>query len=607
MPGISGIVNPMADIANQCSHICPVSDAVRTRGPAGTGLYISAHAVMSCRMGHDGIPGESRTITRIRYHNKEYRIVMDGAIYNYHELRSQLESYGCRFEGNTFSELVGYGYAIWDLACFRKLNGLFALAIWIAEDKKLVLARDHIGAKPLYYAFIGSTMVFASEIRGITSHPLFNTRIDVDGLSELICLSPRNTPGSAIIKGIHELRPAHCLTFGPDGTTVSRYWMIEEKEHTDSADETARQIGELITDAICMQITPDCPVCGLLSGGLYSSLITAVVCKNSRGLLSHVYNTWSVEYEKGSKLTPTNFQSDSDIPWIRWICRELGTRHHYILLSTDDLLDALFEASEAMGTPGTGDYDSALMLLFREIRKEFPIVISGDCSDELFGYSYRTSDHSSTGRKRFPWASNLAEKISVINTEIVEWIKPYEFIEKCYEEALFEYPRFALNANVLKKDYESEWFSLYWNLPFLLSRLDRTSMTFNLQARVPLCDYRLIEYLWNVPLEMKRYNGADRGLLRKSVEDLLPLEILERKKRAFPRPTDPLYGEKIRSVLREAIYDTESPLRYLLDIKTLESMMRQQDESKRRTSYLQLFIWLIQLSNFFRSYNIRAL
>lgn len=607
MSGIAGIVNPMADISNQCSHICPVSDAVRTRGPVGTNLYISPHSVMACRIANECPASESSCMTKIRHNNKEYIIVMDGAIYNYRELRSELESCGCRFEGNAFAELAGYGYALWNTACFRRLNGLFALAIWIAEDKKLVLARDHIGAKPLYYAFLGSTMVFASEIRGITSHPLFKPEIGVEGLSELICLSPRNTPGSAVLKGIHELRPAHCLTLDPGRTAVNRYWMIEEREHTDSAEETARQIRDLITDSICMQAAADCPVCGLLSGGLYSSLITAIICKNRDGLINHVYNTWSVEYEKGSRLTSANFQSDSDIPWIRWICRELGTRHHYILLSTEDLLEALFEASDARGTPGTGDYDSALMLLFREIRKEFPIIISGDCSDELFGYGQRTADHMATGKRRFPWASNLAEKISVFNTEIVEWVKPYEFIDKCYEEALVEYPRFAMNTTGLKKDYEPQWFSLYWNLPCLLSRLDRTSMSYNLQARVPLCDYRLIEYLWNVPNEMKRYNGVDRGILIKSMQDLLPREILERKKRAFPRPADPVYGEKIRNVLKEAIYDTESALRYLLDIRTLESMMRQQDGSKRHSSYQQLFIWLIQLNDFFRNYNIRVL
>ena len=186
-------------------------------------------------------------------------------------------------------------------------------------------------------------------------------------------------------------------------------------------------------------------------------------------------------------------------------------------------------------------------------------------------------------------------------------VKPYKYINKCYEEALLEYPRFAINAWGLKKDYEPEWFSLYWNLPCVLGRLDRASASYSLQERVPLCDYRLIEYLWNVPNEMKRYNGTDRGLLIKSMQDLLPREILERRKRAFPRPSDPAYGEKIRNTLKELIYDTGSPLRYLLEIRTLESMMRQQDTSKRQTSYQQLFIWLIQLNGFFRSHNIRIL
>jgi len=607
MPGIAGIVNPLADITHQCSHICPVSDVVRSRGPEGSSLYISPHSIMACRIASEYNGGDAPWVTKIRRHGREYVVVMDGAIYNYSELRSQLESCGCVFRGNTLPELVGYGYAEWESACFMRLNGLFALAIWIADEKKLVLARDHIGAKPLYYALMESTLVFSSEIAGITSHPLFRAEINVEGLSELICLSPRKTPGSAVIKGIHELRPAHYLTFSPEGTAVKRYWMIEEREHTDTPEETACRIRELVTESVIMQAKAGLPVCGLLSGGLYSSLVTAIICRNRQNLLSRIYNTWSVEYEIGSKLTSTSFQSDSDIPWIRWICRELGTRHHYILLSTEDLLEALFEASESGGIPGAGDYDSALMLLFREVRKEFPVIISGDCSDELFGYGIRHADPAPSGRKRFPWASNLAEKVSVLSNEIVEMIKPFEYVDKCYEEALMEYPRFAVNASGLKKEYEPGWFSLYWTLPCILGRLDRASTSYSLQARVPLCDYRLIEYLWNIPLVMKRYNGMERGLLVKAMQDLLPREILERKKRAFPRPSDPSYGEKIRNALKESIYDTGSPLRYLLDIRTLESMMRQQDSSKRQAAYLPLFIWLIQLNGFFRSHNIRIL
>lgn len=595
----------MADVAGQCSHICPVSDAIRARGPYGFGLYISANSVLASRTGSEVGAAFSPRVTKIRWNNKEYAIVMDGIIYNYREIRKQLESFGCRFSENTFSELAGYGYAVWDTALFERLNGVFALAIWVSDDKKLVLARDHVGAKPLFYSFLGNTMVFASEIRGITSHPLFRAEIDAEGLSELICLSPMNTPGSTAIKGIRELRPAHYLTYSPEGTSVSRYWKIEEKEHTDSPEETARRIRELIIGSVLNQASDDFPVCGLLSGGLYSSMITAIICREGKTPPGRIYNTWSVEYERSSRFASVSFRSDSDIPWIRWICRELGTRHHYIILSAEDLLETLSEASDAVITPGTGDHDSALMLLFREVRKEFPVVISGKCSDELFGCDTLGAEGPSPGM--IPWNFGVQDRISVLKAEIVEWIRPYEYMNKRYEEAVLDYPRFAANATGLRKDYEREWFSLYWLLPSVLGRLDRASMSYSLQTRVPLCDHRLIEYLWNVPLEMKRLSGADRGILVKAAQGLVPREILERKKRPFPRPVDPLYSEKIRNMLKETVYDNESVLRYLLDLKTLESMMRIQDERKLATSYHQLFLWLIQLNRFLRSFNIRVL
>lgn len=606
MPGIAGIVNPMADISHQCSHICPVSDAIRARGPYGTGLYISPHSVMACRLS-EYKKGVSPQVTRISRYNREYVVVMDGTIYNYRELRSQLEASGCGFRENTFSELVGYGYAVWGNDCFMRFNGLFALAIWVSDERKLVLARDHIGAKPLYYSMLGSTMVFASEIGGITSHPLFRAEIDAEGLSELVCLSPLNTPGTTAIKGIRELRPAHYLTYTPEGTSISRYWRIEEREHTETPEKTAQKIIELITDSVLMQASDDFPVCGLLSGGLYSSIITAIICNNRHIIPGRVYNTWSVDYERSSRLTPLSFRTETDMPWTRWVCRELGTRHHYIILSTEDLLESLYDVSEAAVMPGAGDYDSALMLLFREIRREFPVVISGDCPDQLFGCSIKSTGDASPDIKRIPWTFSVSEKISILSTEIVEWIKPREYINKCYEEALFEYPRFAVNAKSLKKDYEPEWFSLYWNLPSILNRLDRTGMSHSLQARVPLCDYRLIEYLWNVPNDMKCYNGMDRGILIKAAQDLLPREVLVRKKHPFPRPVDPVYMEKIKCMVKETVYDNESALRHLLNIKALESMMRRKDDREHETSLHRLFIWLIQLNGFFRSYNIRAL
>lgn len=607
MSGIAGMANPFENISHQCSYICSISDSIRTRGPNGTGLYASSHAILAHRAGDDFLQKDHKSIVRQSCKDQDYVVLLSGFIYNYKELRSELETHGCCFRGSSHAELVLYAYAVWHEACFLKLNGNYAFAVWIDRDRTLVLARDHFGAKPLYHTMMGSTLVFASEIRGITAHPHFKCTVGIEGLSELICLSPRNAPGSAVIKGIHELRPGHYAKYTPEGMATQRYWTIQEREHEDDPVKTAETIRELILDSVYRRMSSDAPFCGLLSGGLYSSLITSIVCEKGKNRNGNVFNTWSVDYEKSGKGPLLYGPDDIDTPWIRLMCRKAGTRHHYILLSVDDLLENLKEASDARGLPGMGDFDSSLMLLCREISKEYGVMLSGDCSDEVYGGGFKLQDHTGASKKRFPWSSHLAEKISIFSSEMIDTVKPYEFIEKCYEEALTEYLKFCPGAQRLARSCEAEWFSLYWSLPFLFDRLDRMSMAFNLEARAPLCDYRLVEYLWPIPPELKNLNGVERGLLRETFKDMLPPEILERPKSAYPRIVDPDYDNRIRSLLRDVIYDTGSPIRYLLEIKTLENMMRQQDQGKRYTSRSQLYSWLIQLNFFIRNNNITFL
>lgn len=608
MSGIAGMANPFEDISHQCSHICSMSDAIRTRGPNGSGLYVSDHFMFSRRTGISGGKHWIPYIPDFMYEDQEYVIAFTGIIYNYDALKEELESHGYVFKTKSNQEVLAYGYSLMKEDFFCKMNGMFSFALWIRNTKTIILARDHVGARPLYYSFMGSIMLFASEFKGIISHPLCRCAIGSDGLSELICLSPRTSPGSAVIKGIHELRPAHYLKYSQEGVQIKRYWFMTEREHEDDIEKTAENLRELITDAIQLRMDPNMPLCGLLSGGLYSSLITSTVCGNMDKLHGSIYNTWSMEYEKSSRQSKLiQMKEESDIPWVRWACRQAGTRHHYILLSPDDLMDSLYDASDARGMPGSGDYDISLLLLFREIRKDFAAVMTGDCSDEIFGGSMRT-EYYVIGKKRIPWSCNLAEKVSVFNQEIIQLVRPYEFIEKCYEETLSEYLKFATNATSLKKEWESEWFSLYWNLPFLMDRLDRMSMAFYLEARVPLCDYRLIEYLWNIPQDIKKFNGRDRGLLRESMRDIVPYDILNRKKCLYPRAVDPQYEAAIMNLLKDVIYDTGSPVRYLLDIKALESLMKQADSSKRRhTSRYQLYTWIIELNHFLSSNNIMLL
>ena len=608
MSGIAGMVNPFENILLKSMNICTMADAIRTRGPNGTGHFISPHAALLKRIGSASASDGGPTVTKIPLEGKTYVLMLDGIIYNAEELCTELETLGCRCSGSSCQELFIYAYIHWKEDFLTRLNGAFAFALWIVEDGMLLLARDQIGIKPLFYTLAGTTLLFSSEIQGITGNPLYETAIDIEGLSELICLSPRHTPGSGILKGIFQVRPGHYLIYSKEGVKNVRYWKIKVQSHEDDLGKTLENVRYLVVDSVKRQMKSDVPLCGLLSGGLYSGLITAIVANNPALLHSNTYNTWSLDFERNSRnIRQKNYIADSDTPWIRWVCRRAGTRHHYIILSPADLSDSILEAAEARGIPGVPGYDNSLMLLFREIRKDYSIVLSGDCSDEIFGSNIKASEHFTSGKRRLPWASNVSEKISIFRNDLIELIKPYEFIEKCYEEALAEYIKFAAGAKRLKMESEAQWFSLYWNLPCILERLDRMSMAFGLEARVPFCDIRLIEYFWNIPQELKRLNNTDRGLLREAMRGYLPSDILERKKSPFPHCQDTDYEAKIKTMLFEIALDPASPVRNLLNMKTLESMMKQQqDLSKRYTSRSQLYGWILQLNHFMKSNGITS-
>ena len=602
MSGIAGMVNPFEDILLKSVNLSAMSDAIRTRGPDGAGHFLSPHAALLRRVGPVGPSNSSSYVSEVHFEGKTYVITLDGVLFNCKELLSELGSMDPKRPEFSSPELFIYAYAKWNMDFLKKLNGIFAFALWIVEDDTLILAVDQLGVKPLFYTYSDGTLIFASNIRGITCNPLFKTDMDLEGLSELIWLSPRHTPGSAVLKNVRQMRPGYFLQYSREGMKNARYWTIEKEGHEDDTEKTLETVRELVIDSVKRQMQSDVPLCGLLSGGLYSSLITSIVTDHPELLCSKLYNTWSVDYEKNSRTIRQRILSeDSDTPWVRWVCRRCGTRQHYIILSSGDLAGSLIDASEAREIPGMPDYDSSLLLLCQEIKKDFSIVLSGDCSDEVFGANIRTSEHFASGKKRLPWASNVAEKISIFRNDLIDMIKPYEFIEKCYAEALEEYPGFVPSAKRLTKENEAEWFSLYWNLPCLLERLDRMSMAFGLETRVPFCDVRLIEYFWNIPQSMKRLNNKDRGLLREAMRGFLPSDILERKKSPYPYSQDPDYEAKIRNMLYETVFDPGSPVKNLLNLKTLESMLKQQhDLNKRYTSRSRLYGWILQLNHFMK-------
>jgi asparagine synthase (glutamine-hydrolysing) len=599
MSGIAGIVNPYESNI-QSQNISAMSDAIRIRGPNSTGLFFSANAAFLKRANCFDASSNERFVSTVTMAEKSYAIVLDGVIHNRNELCSEISSIVPNCFDITCQELLIHAYILWNEDFIKKLDGAFSFALWDEYEKTLILGRDRLGIKPLYYAYSDNTIIFASQIQGITSYPSYYPLMDLDGLCELILLSPRFTPGTTVIKGIHQVKPGYYIHYSRNGAKNKRYWKIQKQIHEDSLDTTLETVRNLIIESVIKQMKADKPVCGLLSGGLYSSIITTIAAENSGLLSGNTYNTWSLDYERSPKyLRCRDLADDTDTHWIRWVSRKAGTRHHYIVLSPRDIADSIIEAANTRGIPGMSDYDGSFMLLCREIGKDFGVLLSGDCSDEIFGSNVRFIEHFSSGRKRLPWASNIAEKMSIFNNDLISLLKPYEFIEKCYEEALAEFCRFVFNSERLNKEDEAQWFSLYWNLPCLLERIDRMSMVSGLEVRMPLCDVKLIEYYWNIPYNTKRLNNKDRGLLKEAMKGLLPDDILDRNKRPYPRLIDIEYENKIKNMVIDTILDPRSPIKNLLNLKTFESMLKQpQDLNKRYISKSGLYAWIIQLNHF---------
>ena len=300
MAGIAGMVSPTDDILQKSVNICAMSEAIRSRGSSGAGHFISPHAVFLRRTGPISQTSKGSFVSELVVEGKTYILTLDGTIFNKREISSELNLAGVDYNALSCSELLIYAYIKWKEDFLNKLNGSFSFALWIQEDNILILARDHFGTKPLYYTITDRILIFASDIRGITCHPLFEAALDVEGLSELICLSPRHTPGCGVIKGIHQVRPGHFLHFSSNGPKSVRYWIMDKPEHEDDLVKTLETIRELVLDSVKRQMKSDAPPCGLLSGGLYSSLITAIVTDNPALLNNNTYNTWSC-FERSSR------------------------------------------------------------------------------------------------------------------------------------------------------------------------------------------------------------------------------------------------------------------------------------------------------------------
>lgn len=613
MCGIAGWIDLKADLSEQHKIIEDMTQKLIPRGPDSEGFWISPHALLGHRR-LAVVDPERGTQPMVRVHSEvTYVIIYNGELYNTLEIRRELESRGYNFQTTCDTEVLLTAYIEWGERCVDILNGIFAFAVWNDKTRSIFLARDRFGVKPLFYAVRGSSFIFSSELKALLEHPLIEPELSTDGLAEIFALAPSRTPGHGVYKDVLEVRPAHCIFFDCNGMKLYQYWALKSEPHTDSLSDTIEKVRCLVLDTIERQLVSDVPICTFLSGGLDSSIITAHAAnyfkKNGKGRL----HTFSIDYvDNDLFFKPSAFQPNTDAPWVKFMSDTFETHHHYITVDTPQLVDALAGAVEARDLPGMADIDSSLWLFCREIKKTHVVSLSGECADEVFGGYPWFHREEAFKADTFPWMLNLAERTKVLSSDLIERIRPEEYVANRYNQTLSEVPRLPGEDPLEARRREIFFLNIYWFMSTLLDRKDRMSMAAGLEVRVPFCDHRMVEYVWNIPWEMKTLDGREKGILRKALSGILPDEILLRKKSPYPKTHNPAYEKAVRNWLLEILYDYSSPLLPFIDVKAVRALAEStSDYGKPWFGQLmaapQMFAFLIQVDTWLRKNKVIVL
>lgn len=577
MCGITGWMNKNENLRNKKRTIKKMTKTLKYRGPDSTGYFISDDVLL----GHKrlAIIDPEKGKQPMKYDN--YVIVYNGEIYNTDSIRKKLIKKGYSFNTTSDTEVILKGYACYKEKIVEKLEGIFAFAIY--DGKDLFLARDHLGVKPLFYTQIDGNFLFASEIKALLKNDLVQPIIDKESLQELLGLGPSKIPGSGIFKGIKELRAAHYLTYKAGIIDIKRYWNVKDKKFDDTFEVCSTKVRRMLMDSIKRQMVSDVGISTFLSGGLDSSIITAVV-SNELKKQNQVLDTYSIDYEDNDKYFKANkFQVSKDKKFIDIMKNAFKTNHTYEVISQRKLAKTLKESVIARDYPGMADIDSSLFWFSKQIRKEHKVILSGECADEIFGgypWFYRKEIRE---RENFPWIDSLDERISLIKKDLAQKLDLKNFVKEKCELTLSEI-NVSDDENLKKLFY----LNMTWFMPTLLDRKDRMTMRASLEARVPFADTKLIEYLWNVPWEYKYRNNQEKGLLRHAFKNILPKEIIDRKKNPYPKTHNPKYTKIMIKLLKKRLKNKKSVLYKIFDYDKLMNLIETGGESFKTPWFGQL-------------------
>jgi asparagine synthase (glutamine-hydrolysing) len=616
MCGISGFFHGKRDFTKEQDRYQKILDSMnlklQRRGPDDSGTFLSPHfglahvrlSIVDLVTGHQPMFKTD--------HGRTWGIVYNGELYNTHELRDKLKSLGHCFQTASDTEVILTSYLEYGPDFVTKLNGIFAIAIMDPVMERLVLYRDRAGVKPLFYSVVEETVVFSSQIKGLLCFPGIKPRVSQTGLNEIFSIGPARTSGNGVFENIREVLPGHYLMCTSDSVRQDCYWKLESRPHEDSYEKTIETTAFLVEDSIKRQMVSDVPVCTFLSGGVDSSLVSSV-CARELKKKNRQLSTFSFDFAGNREnFKASAFQPSQDRPYVEQMVSFLNSDHHFLECSTQTQAALLEDSVLAHDLPAMADVDSSMLYFCSQVSPLCKVALTGECADEIFGGYPWFHKEACFKAPTFPWTMDLQARQVLLKDEFLRELRMEEYVSQAYETSLAQTPLLPGESPVEKRRREISWLNLRWFMQTLLNRMDRASMYSGLEARVPFADHRIIEYLWNVPWEMKAKDGIVKNLLRQAGRGMLPDEILFRRKSPYPKTYDKKYEDLLAGKVKAILADTSSPILQFVDRKkTLRFISSPSDYGKPWYGQLmaapQMMAYMIQIDFWMRQYQVEVI
>ncbi|MEP7198298.1 MAG: asparagine synthase (glutamine-hydrolyzing) [Chloroflexota bacterium] len=575
------------------------------RGPDDQGTLVAAGVALGMRRlsiidlagGHQPISNEDGTVT----------IVFNGEIYNYRELQKELEARGHRFQTNSDTETIVHAYEEYGPACVEHLRGMFAFAIWDARERKLFLARDRTGKKPLYYALTPrGTLVFGSELKSLLAHPEIGREVNAEAVDAYLTFGYVPDP-LCILRGVRKLPPGHHLTYAGGRLALMQYWDFQFAPAAETAgrcraEDYLEELRALLDEAVRIRLIADVPLGAFLSGGVDSSAVVGLMARHT----NRPVKTFSIGF---------NEDSFNELKYARVAAQHFGTEHHELIV-TPDICQLVDELAWHFDEPFADPSALPTYMVSKLAREHVKVALSGDGGDELFaGYTRYVVERNRAPFARVPravrqnlmqplsqrlphgaWGRNLLHNVSLDavdrfldSVSLFTRLTKRELYTPAFRAQLkddgLSTARFRFLAGRVQTGEPLDVLLYLDSKTYLpgdiLTKVDRMSMAVSLEARAPLLDHKLIEFVTRIPAALKLRGDETKHIFKRAIADFVPAEILHREKQGFGVPIQQWINEQLRTQMHDTLTDSRARARGYVEPRYVAQLLSEHERGRR--------------------------